>query len=77
VAQLNHLAGLDQACAAQHGLGVFHVVAGAALITRAPFGWATLGLCGWTPLRTGDEWNSQQQCGNRGCNMFHEFDFLW
>src|SRR5712671_8133277 len=42
VAELDHLAGLDEPRAAQHGLGILHVISRAALVARAPLRRAAL-----------------------------------
>src|SRR5213594_3514225 len=51
VAELDHLAGLDETRAAQYGLGILHMVPRAALVARAPFRRAALAFGGYVPLR--------------------------
>jgi len=64
VAQLDDLAGLDEPRAAQHDLGVLHVVARAALVARAPLRRAALGFGRHVPLRGGDQRDCKQGSGD-------------
>ncbi len=61
VAELDHLAGLDEPRAAQHRLRVLHVIARAALVARAPLRRAALAFGGQVPdLRAGCKRNGKQ-----------------
>jgi hypothetical protein len=76
MAELDHLAGLDELCGIEHALR-FHVIARAALVAGAPFRRAALTVGRRDPGRRlgagGDRAEHECCCGNRQADDSHCF----